>query len=173
MIMAPALRKFVLSAHLVSGLGWVGALAAFLALAIVGLASRDVQLARAAYLASDLITRFVIVPLALVSLLTGLVQALGTPWGLIRHYWVLFKLVIVVTATFMLLMKTGPIGYMASVAAGATFSGADLPGLRFSILGHAVGGLLVLVWAALLGIYKPRGITRFGRREQRPGIEAF
>jgi hypothetical protein len=43
-------------------------------------------MARAAYLAMDLTSRFVIVPLARASLLTGLAQALGTPWGLFRHY---------------------------------------------------------------------------------------
>ena len=41
---------------------------------------------RGAYLAMDLIGWFVIVPLSLASLLTGLVQALGTTWGLFRHY---------------------------------------------------------------------------------------
>jgi hypothetical protein len=41
---------------------------------------------RAAYLAMELIARFVIIPLAFASLLTGLIQSLGTPWGLFRHY---------------------------------------------------------------------------------------
>ncbi len=59
---------------------------------------------RAAYLVMELIGWFVLVPLSLASLLTGLVQALGTKWGLFRHYWVLFKLLITVLATIVLLM---------------------------------------------------------------------
>ena len=96
--MTPRLRKFALTAHVVSSVGWLGAVAAFLALAVAGLTSRDAQVVRAAYLAMDLIARLVIVPAALASLLTGFVQSLGTPWGLFRHYWVLAKLLITVLA---------------------------------------------------------------------------
>lgn len=49
--------------------------------------SQDAQLDRAAHLAMELTALFVIVPLAFASLLTGLVQALGTTWGLFRDYW--------------------------------------------------------------------------------------
>ena len=164
--MGPRLRKLGLTAHIVVSIGWIGALAGFLALAVVGLTSQDAQAVRAAYVASDLITWFVIVPLAFASMLTGIVQALGTEWGLFRNYWVLFKLLIIVTATVMLLGKSGPIGYVSGVAAETTLSSADLRGLRFSILGHAVGGLLVLLWAAALGMYKPRGMTRYGWRKR-------
>ena len=39
-----------------------------------------------------------------------------------------------------------------------------LPALHVSILGHTVGGLAVLLWAMMLGMYKPRGLTPYGRR---------
>lgn len=168
--MTPAPRKFALMLHILSSIGWAGALAAFLALAVIGVTSQDVQTARMAYVANGFITWAVIVPLAFASLLTGIVQALGTPWGLFRHFWVLIKLVIVVAATYMLLMKTGPIGYIADQAARDALSRTDLFGLRISILAHAVGGLLVLLWAAALGIYKPRGLTRYGWRKQQEQV---
>lgn len=161
-MMSPGLRRFVLTAHVSVSVGWIGALAGFLALATTGLISQDALTVRSAYLAMDTINRFVIVPAALLSLATGLVQTMGTPWGLVRHYWVLFKFLIIVTATFMLLMKTGPISFMASVAAETTLAPSDLRGLRLSILGHAVGGLAVLLWALALGVYKPKATTRFG-----------
>src|SRR5215212_10054849 len=104
MIMAPRLRKFALTAHVTSSVGWLGAVAGFLALAIAGLTSQDAQTVRAAYLAMELIGWFVLVPLSLVSLLTGLVQALGTAWGLFRHYWILVKLLINVFAAIILLL---------------------------------------------------------------------
>lgn len=166
MLMPPRLRRFALTLHIVSSIGWAGALAAFLALAVAGLASQDAATVRMTYVANGLITWSVIVPLAFMSLLTGIVQALGTPWGLLRHFWVLIKLVIVAAATWMLLVKTGPIGYIAEQAAQGALSDSDLLGLRRSILAHAVGGLLVLLWAAALGIYKPRGLTRYGWRKQ-------
>ncbi|HEU4747191.1 MAG TPA: hypothetical protein VFS56_01730, partial [Gemmatimonadaceae bacterium] len=61
--------------------------------------------------------RFVIVPLTLASLLTGLVQSLGTEWGVFRHYWVVFKLLINVFSTIVLLMYIRTVGYFATVAA--------------------------------------------------------
>jgi hypothetical protein len=82
----PSIRKLLLTAHITLSVGWFGAVAAFLALAIVGLTSRDAEMVRIAYAAMELTARFVIVPLAFASLLSGIVQSMGTPWGLFRHY---------------------------------------------------------------------------------------
>jgi hypothetical protein len=97
--MTPSLRKLVLTAHITVSVGWLGAVIAFLALAIAGLTSRDAQMVRTSYAAMELTARFVIVPLAFASLLTGLIESLGTPWGLFRNYWVLAKLLLTTFAT--------------------------------------------------------------------------
>lgn len=81
MMMSPGLRRFVRTAHVVVSVGWIGALAGFLALATTGLTSQDPLTVRSAYLAMDMIKRFVILPAALLSLTTGIIQTLGTPWG--------------------------------------------------------------------------------------------
>lgn len=164
--MGPRLRKLALTAHVASSVGWLGAVAGFLALAVAGLAGTDLQTARAAYLAMDLIARFVIVPLAFASLLTGIVQSLGTPWGLFRHYWVLMKLAVTVLATIVLLLQLGPIGYLADVAAETTLSNDELREARISLVAHAGGGLLVLLVPVALSVFKPRGVTRYGLRKQ-------
>jgi ABC-type molybdate transport system permease subunit len=44
--------------------------------------SRDAQMVRASYPAMDLTTWFVIVPLSLASLLTGVILSVSTKWGL-------------------------------------------------------------------------------------------
>ncbi|MEO8180450.1 MAG: hypothetical protein ABI895_16555 [Deltaproteobacteria bacterium] len=123
--MSPALRKLGLTAHITASVGWFGAVAGFLALATAGLTSQELQTVRAAYLAMDLTTRFVIVPASFAALLTGVVQSLGTPWGLFRYYWVLVKLVITVIATAILLLHTRPIAYMAAVASEAALSAGE------------------------------------------------
>jgi hypothetical protein len=125
---------------------------------------------RAAYLAMELTPRFVIVPLALASLLTGLIQSLGTPWGLFRHYWVLVKLLLTVFATIVLLVKMELIGYAARLAAEATLSRADLRAAGIQLVVHSAGGLLVLLVAAVLSVYKPPGMTRYGWRKQHEGL---
>src|SRR5829696_3094775 len=98
----PSLRKLALTAHVAASVGWLGAVAAFLALAIVGLSSDDPQTVRGAYLVMEPAAKMILVPLAVASLATGLVQGLLTPWGMVRHYWVVFKLVITVFATAVL-----------------------------------------------------------------------
>jgi len=171
MAMTPRLRKLTLTAHVTSSVGTLGAVAAFLVLAVAGLTSQDAQTVRAAYVAMELTAWFVIVPLVFAALLTGLVQALGTPWGLLRHYWVLVKLLLTVLTIVVLLLQMDGISYVASVAAETTLSSADLLGLRRSIRTHAAGGLLVLLVPVALSLYKPQGMTRYGWRkqhEQRP-----
>jgi len=121
---------------------------------------------RSAYVAMDLTTRFVILPLAIASLLTGIVQSVGSSWGLMQHYWVVIKLVVTLMATIVLLLQTGSISFLASAAAEDAFGSADFRDTRFSLVIHAGGGLLVLLVPASLSIYKPRGRTRYGLRKQ-------
>lgn len=163
MTMTPGRRTFALTAHVTSSVGWLGAVIAYLALAVAALTSQDTQTVRATWLAMELTGWFVIVPLSLASLLTGLIQSLGTTWGLFRHYWVLFKLLLTVLATIVLLLHMPTVSFLASVAAEA--DGATLGGLRGELL-HAGGGLLVLLVTTTLSVYKPRGMTPYGWRKQ-------
>ncbi|MGH7966180.1 MAG: hypothetical protein ACRERD_30890, partial [Candidatus Binatia bacterium] len=164
--MTSPIRKFMLTAHVTTSVGWIGALAVFLAHALASVYSEDEQMVRATSLAMGLTAWFVILPLSLASLTTGLVQALGTAWGLFRHYWVLFKFLLTAVATIVLLLKLEPISYLADAAAEVTFSSANLVSLRTSLLIHAAAGLLVLLAAAALAIFKPAGMTLYGLRKQ-------
>lgn len=122
---------------------------------------------RAAWIANELIAWYVIVPFSLASLLIGVVNALGTPWGLFRHYWVLVKLLLTLFAIIVLLLQMESISYMGGLAAETTLSNADLRGLRSpGLVIHAGGGLLVLLVTTTLSVYKPRGLTRYGWRKQ-------
>ena len=166
MTIKPNLRKFVRTVHVIVTVGWLGAVAGFLVLAIAGLTSRDAQLVRAVYLSMDLITWFVIVPLSLIPLLlTGPILSLGTPWGLLRHYWIVVKLVINILSTLILLVHLQPIGYMARVAADGTLSSADR-GVQIQLVVAAGAGLLALLMSTGLAVYKPLGMTAYGWRKQ-------
>ncbi|HEY3077731.1 MAG TPA: hypothetical protein VGJ74_21370 [Burkholderiales bacterium] len=162
--MTPGIRKLALTAHVTSTLGWLGAVVVFLALSVIGLTSRDAPTVRGVYLVMQPAAWFVLVPFAFASLLTGLVQALGTNWGLFRHYWVLFKLLIAILVTIILLIYMETFRVMARVAADPS---ADLALVRnVSPALHAVLALIVLLVATVLAVYKPRGITRYGWRKQ-------
>lgn len=166
MIMGPSLRKFALTAHVTSSVGWLGAVAAFLVVAVAGLTSQDLQVVRAAYLAMELVGWCIIVPLSFASLVTGLVQALGTTWGLFRHWWVVIKFVLTILATAVLLLHMRPVGHLADVVAQATLERGELRGLRIQLVADAGAAIIVLLIATTLSIYKPRGVTRYGRRKQ-------
>jgi hypothetical protein len=166
MTMGPRLRKFVLTAHIACSVGSLGAVAVFLALAVAGLSSRDAATVRAAYLATELIAWFVILPLIAAALLTGVIQALGTSWGLFRHYWVLVKLLLTALTLVVLALQLEGISYLARAAAETTLSATDLLTLRRSIMIHALGGLVVLLTTTMLSVYKPQGLTRYGWRRQ-------
>jgi hypothetical protein len=166
--MPPAVRKLSLTTHIVVSVGWLGAVVAVLALAVVGMASQDPQTVRAAYLSMNLAGWYALVPLALASLISGLIHSLGTVWGLFRHYWVIMKLVINVLASVVLLLYTQTLAYLSGVAKKATWSADELAMLHTpSVLVHAGGALVLLLGAAILSVYKPRGTTRYGRRKQR------
>jgi hypothetical protein len=162
--MSPGLRKFALAVHLTVSVGWVGAVAAYLALDMTAATGEDAQALRAAYLAMESIARFVIVPLALASLLTGLVMSLGTKWGLFRHYWVLISLVLTLVATAVLLVETRAISSLADMAADPTTSGEDLRAMPNTLV-HSIGGTVVLLVVLVLNTYKPQGLTRYGWRK--------
>jgi hypothetical protein len=162
--MTPAVRKFALTAHVVSSVGWLGAVAAFLALGVVGVTSDDADTVRGAYLVMEPAAWFALVPLAFASLLTGLVQSLGTTWGLFRHYWVLFKLLINLVSTIVLLIYMETFAYMADVAADPEAHLSEVRNASSAL--HAALALLLLLVATTLAVYKPRGMTRYGRRKQ-------
>ena len=126
MTMGPRLRKVALTAHVAASVGWLGAVAGFLALAIAGLTSHDP--------------------------------------GVLRYYWILAKLVLTVIATIVLLLKMAPISYLAGAVGENALSSGDLRGVRIELVAHAAGGLFVLVIATTLSVFKPWGLTRYGRQ---------
>jgi hypothetical protein len=170
MTMPPALRKFALATHLSFSVGWIGAVVAYLALSVAAVTTRDGPTLRATWIAMDLTGWYAIVPLALASLLTGLIMALGTKWGLFRHYWVLISFVLTVLATVVLLLHMPDVSVLADAAREA--QDLDGPGrhlytrLDDGDLLHPALGLVVLLVIQVLNIYKPQGMTRYGRRKE-------
>ena len=163
MMMTPGLRKLGLVIHLALSVGWIGAVVSYLALGISAVSSEDVETVRAAWIAMDLTGWWAIVPLAIGSLLTGLIISLGTPWGLFRHYWVLITLALTIFCVGILLLHMPTVSAVAQMAR----TGAAAPEGRGGDLLHPSVGLLVLLVITVLNVYKPRGVTPYGWRRQR------
>jgi hypothetical protein len=159
--LTPRLRKFTLTAHIACSVGWLGAVIAYLALVIAWFSSHDPQMVWAAALSMDLIGWYVLIPCSLATLLTGLIQSMGTRWGLFRHYWILTKFVLTIGAATVLLLHVPAISRMAAMAATA----ADPAAVRHpTFIVHAAAGLAVLLTITTLSVYKPWGRTPFGQR---------
>jgi hypothetical protein len=169
---APFWRKVTLTAHVMTSVGWLGAVAAFLALAIVGLRSSDTQMVRSAYIATESVTWLVIVPLAFASLLTGLVVSLTTQWGLFRYYWVIVKLIISVLAATLLLVHTRPIGMLADAARGTAFDGPHVSSMQLQVVIDAAAAITALMVNVILSVFKPQGMTPYGWRKSRAELTA-
>jgi hypothetical protein len=169
----------VLAVHLSTSVGWLGALVAYLVLDLAVVTSDDAALVRASLIAMGRIVSYVIVPLAFASLLTGVVIAAGTRWGLFRHWWVVVSLVLTVAAVVVLVLEMGVVERMAVLAADPATTDAALAAVP-GTLPHSIGGVVLLLVVHWLNVFKPRGLTRYGwRREreeraaaQRPSVEA-
>jgi hypothetical protein len=161
--MTPGLRRLVLTLHLASSVGWIGAVAAYLALGVLAATSRDVQTIRAAWTSMEVIGWTVLASLSLAALLTGLVISLGSAWGLFRHYWVAISLALTGVATAVLLLHLPTVSALAAIARATNGSHPEALG---GDLFHAGGGLLVLLTILVLNVYKPRGLTPYGWRKQ-------
>jgi len=170
--MTPALRKLTVAAHIAFSVGWLGAVAAFLVLSIAGLTSHDAEVVRGAYLSMNLISRFIIIPLCLAALVTGLIQALGTPWGLFRYYWILLKLILTVGSTVLLLVHqfiaVARAARLVSAAAAGTMPSVGHLGTELVI--KAGLAIVVLIAITTISIYKPWGLTSYGRRKRFPQL---
>ena len=157
------LRKATLTVHVVTSVGWLGAVIASLALAVDALQNAtDPLIVVGIDRTLQAIGWSTLVPLSFASLLTGVIQALGTRWGLLRHYWVLAKLVMNVIANVVLLLYMQTLDALADRPADAAPSTAVVA----SPVVHSAAALMLLLTATVLSIFKPPGTTN--RRGRRP-----
>lgn len=144
--MTPRGRKVALFAHATSSAGWIGAVAVFFVIAVIALVSKDALAVRGAYLVMEPAAWRVLVPLAVASLVSGLVLSLGTPY----------------MSTF------------RSMAGKAADPAIDLDAVRDSSpVVHAALAMLLLLTANVLAVYKPLGLTAYGLRTPREGGQRY
>jgi hypothetical protein len=151
-------RRAFLVAHVTVSVGWLGISLCLLTLAIAGAREPD-ALARTAYTAMALFADWLLLPVALLSLTTGLVLSLGTKWGLARHRWVWVKfwLTLLATGLTVFAFKPGADEAAALVAAGEPVPSTDL------LFPPAVS-LSLYAFMTAVSVLKPWGLTRRGRR---------
>lgn len=162
--MTPVPRKLVLTLHVGSSVGWLGAVAAFVVLAVAGVTSDDPELVRGAYRAMNLVGWCAIVPLSVLGVLVGVVQAVATPWGLFQHWWVAVKLLLsLVTTGLLLLHQYAAVAEAARRVAETPAPGVrDLGGLGTQLVADSVAAFVILAGITAISVFKPWGRVREG-----------
>ncbi len=164
-------RKLTLLTHVVVSVGWVGVDAALLVLAVTGLTSDNPQTVAACYTSMKTFAVVLLLPLGLAALATGLLLGAGGRWGILRHWWVVTKLVINLVLTSLVLALLRP-RLDDAAEASLRVDGSlvhRLGSLRLDLVFPPTVSIVALVFAATLGLYKPWSMTARGRRLDRRG----
>lgn len=147
-------RRSLLVAHVSVSVSWLGLTVGLLTLGTAAFATGDPVTAQAATRAMKIFGDWLVVPVALLSLISGLILALGTPWGLARHRWVWTKfwLTLITTALSVFSLRPG-------INEAAELGTADIN----LVVAPSVAAATYLFITAI-SVLKPWGATRRGQR---------
>ena len=149
----PTWRKLLLTLHIAAAAGLIGADLVLLTLGIAGLRGSDPV---TIYPAMSTLAGWVLAPLAVIALITGVLQAVLSAYGLFRFWWVTIKLTITTLLAGLVLFVLVPgLGKVADAAGSpADASVTDTQRLVYVIVPSVAITLVVLMVG--LGVFKPR-----------------
>jgi len=157
-LLGPHGRKALLSAHVVCSVGWLGAAAAGLALSLVAAATADPALRIGVYQALHSLDGVLLLPAAIAALVSGVLVAVTSRWGLTRHVWVIVKSALAVIATIAFVaFASGAIGDVLATLVAAPDSTVGAGGTQVVVAWLGIVG--VLVADVVLSVVKPWGRT--------------
>lgn len=150
MTISAPLRRLLLTVHVVAAGGLVGTDLALVALGVSSVAGAD---PRTVYPAASLMETFLVAPLAVVAFATGVVLAVGSRWGLLRHWWVTIKLATTAVLTLLVVLVLVPslAASADAAAAGHAFAAAE----RLPLAVAPSVAVVALVVNVALAVSKP------------------
>ncbi|MFI7385283.1 DUF2269 domain-containing protein [Streptomyces sp. NPDC049813] len=155
-------RRALLVVHVTASACWLGLTLGLLALAVTATTTGSGPAVEASARAMKLFADWLVLPLALLTLLSGLLLSLGTPWGLARHRWVYVKfwLTLATTAASAFALRPGVDDAVATLSAGGT------PARPTDLLAGPIVSLASYVFMTVISVLKPWGLTRRGRKHR-------
>jgi hypothetical protein len=144
--LTPAVRRAVLTVHIIAGVGLLGDVAAVLAINVRAATTADPSLAAASY---ELLTMFTVlfgIPLSFGALITGILLGLGSKWGVLRYAWVTAKLVLLIGVILVGALVLGP-GTEAMRSGGGGAEARLIAGTGYDVV--------ALTLATGLSVFKP------------------
>ncbi|WP_067480681.1 DUF2269 family protein [Actinomadura hibisca] len=158
--MSPRTRKANVVLHVIVSITWLGLDVGLLTLTVTALTTGDPATLRAALVAMRIFGDVLLIPAALLTLASGLVLSLGTHWGVTRHYWVLAKVVLTLTALTLTVFALRPELHHAAEAALAATPVTPSAQMLFP----PVVSLTMYVSMTVLSVCRPWGRTPWARR---------
>ncbi|MBA2811090.1 DUF2269 domain-containing protein [Streptomyces sp. KM273126] len=157
-------RRALLVVHVAASAGWLGLTLGLLALGIAAATTGSEVTVESSVRAMKLFADWLLLPVAFLTLLSGLVLSLGTVWGLARHRWVYTKfwLTLATTTATVFALRPGVNSAVAAVAAGRPLPDAG------DVLYGPIVSLSAYVFMTVISVLKPWGLTRRGRRLRTP-----
>ncbi|MEV6419786.1 DUF2269 domain-containing protein [Streptomyces sp. NPDC051662] len=150
-------RRTLLVAHVATSVSWLGLTLGLLTLGVTAYLTNDATTTEAAYRAMKIFADWLIIPIALLALISGVLLSLGTPWGLARHRWVWTKF-------WLTLITLGATVF----ALRPTISDAAATGLpNSSLVAAPTVASCAYLFMTAISVLKPWGLTRRGRRLRR------
>lgn len=145
-------RKLLLTLHVAASVSVLGSDLVLLALGIAGLSGADLRITLPA---SAIVSAWLVAPLAVLALSTGLLLGLLTPWGILRYWWVMIKMMITAVLTGLVLFVLVPrLGAAAAAVTGPDSSLLAGQEPVLFVVAPAIAATLLVVNVAL-SIFKP------------------
>ena len=157
-------RKLVLTLHVGTSVGWLGAAIAMTVLLVAGLVTRNPALRHSAFTFMHVYDLAVMIPLGYLALITGALLSVGTNWGLLKHWWIVTKLVLTVAVlVFAGVFTSGWV--LEGVARTAEDPMADLGVLAAQLVANVVAFNVVFWTNTTISVFKPWGPTPRGQHK--------
>ncbi|WP_262006172.1 DUF2269 domain-containing protein [Streptomyces sp. FIT100] len=153
-------RRAILVVHVSASASWLGLSLGLLGLSVAAIASDSQAAAEASYRSMAVFANWLMVPIALLTLVSGVVLSLGTPWGLARYHWVWTKFWLTLVTTGLTVFSLRPGVNTAAEEAAAGIAVTDASGL----LAAPIVSLSAYLFMTAISVLKPWGMTRRGKR---------
>ena len=153
-------RQLLVFVHVAVSVGWMGAGAANVVLAMTAGYTSAVDVRRVCYYMMDQVDVYVIIPLAFAALLSGLLLCLVTPWGLARYWWVLVKLALTLVV---IVYSTVGVGVWVEESIAATATGGQGSAVAGPLAYGAALNIVEFLFMTWASVAKPWGPTPWTR----------
>ena len=158
----PLPRKIWVFTHVAVSVGWFGGGYAMLVMAIVAMTDAGTPLRPAAYELMRISDNAIMIPGSLGALITGLVVGLGTRWRVLRHWWVVTKLLLTIGGmafAYLYIAQRVETALDMALRIGPTEPHTDIAPLAPGIVAGSSLMLVVLLTTTWLSVRKPWGRT--------------